>query len=310
MTSPAADADALSTRKRRASRWALYSNTILLVMKVVVGAATGSVAVLAEIVNSGADLVGSLMVYFSVRVSDEPPDETHAYGHGKIENLSGVVTATLVLAGGFATVFECIHRLVHPSRLAVIPWAMGVMLFSSVVNALVSVRLLKVGRETESPALISDGVHLRTDVLTSVGVFVGLGLILVTGQQWWDSVAALGVSVMILRIGYAVGRDAVDTLIDRALPNVERRVLEEVLRRNPSVRGFHRLRTRKSGSQRHADVHVLLDDACTLVEAHDIAEQIEDEMRLALPNLDPMVHPEPHDEEMRHQRESHPDWSS
>lgn len=292
-------------RKRAASRWALYSNGALLGMKVAVGAVTGSVAILAEVVNSAADLVGALIVFFTVKHADEPPDETHAYGHGKIENLSGVVTGTLIVTGAFITVVEAVSRFFRPERLVGIDWAIAVMCFSAVLNAFVSSRLLAVGRQTESPALEADGRHLRTDVLTSVGVLVGLFLVHVTGLRWWDSIAALAVSTLILRVGVSVSRESLNMLVDRALPHEEVVILEKVLRANPKVRGFHRLRTRKAGSQRHADVHVMLDDECTLVVAHRISEDLEDEMRAALPNLDAMVHPEPYAEETIHQREIH-----
>jgi len=292
-------------RKRRASRWALFSNGVLLVLKVIVGAVTGSVAVFAEVVNSAADLVGAFIVYHSVKRSDEPPDETHAYGHGKIENLSGIVVATLIVIGGMVTIWQAGLRLLHPAPLVKIDWAVGVMAVSAILNAVVSSRLLAVGKSTESPALIADAHHLRTDVLTSIGVLIGLGVVRITDVHSWDSVTAIGVSFLILKVGYEVARDAVDMLADRALPEAEIRLLEEVLRNNPEVRGFHRLRTRKAGSQRHADVHVLLDDDYPLVVAHRLAEDLEDEMRAALPNLDAMVHPEPYAEETRHQRDEH-----
>jgi cation diffusion facilitator family transporter len=298
---------AIVKRKRRASGWALMSNGLLLAIKVVVGAATGSVAVLAEIVNSAADLTGSMIVFWSVQVSDEPPDRIHTYGHGKIENLSGILTAALILSGGSYCAWQAMWRLFHPERLVGLPWAVAAMAFSALLNAVVSAHLLKTGRDTESPALTADGQHLRTDVLTSLAVVVGLALVQFTGKHRWDSFAALGVSILIVRIGYVVARDAVEMLVDRALPESERATLEAVLRANPAVRGFHRLRTRKAGSQRHADVHVLLDDNYTLVEAHSLAEELEDEMRQALPNMDAMVHPEPFVEEMRHQREQHAD---
>ncbi|MGO8671799.1 MAG: cation diffusion facilitator family transporter [Capsulimonadaceae bacterium] len=292
-------------RKRAASRLALISNGILLILKVLAAAVTGSVAILAEVVNSGADLAGSAIVYWSVRASEEPPDDTHSYGHGKLEDMSGVLTATLILAGGGYAVWQSVLCLVHPAHLVHLNLALGVMAVSAGINVVVSARLLHVGRATESPALVADGFHLRTDILSSLGVLAGLALVRLTGRDYWDPVAGLCVSLAILRIGYVVAHGAIDTLADHSLPDAERHILEDVLRANPAVRGFHRLRTRRAGPDRHADVHVLLDDGYTLVEAHRLAEQIEDQMRDALPNLDPMVHPEPHQEELRHQRERH-----
>lgn len=297
--------DVATARKRATSRLALISNSFLLAMKLIVAAGTGSVAVLAEVVNSGADLMASIIVFWSVKVSDEPPDATHAYGHGKIENLSGILVAGLIIAGGFYAVWQSIVHLFHPQPLFAVDYGIAVMAVSALVNYVVSARMITVGCETESPALTADGVHLRTDVMTSIAVVVGLGLVTVTHRPIWDAVAGLGVALMILRVGGSVARDALETLTDHSLPDAERKALENVLRANPSVRGFHALRTRKSGSHRYADVHVLFDDDHTLVQAHRLAEEIEDEMRRTLPNLDTMVHPEPYNEEVKHQRERH-----
>ena len=291
--------------KREAARWSLASNTGLLVLKAVVGALTGSVGILAEVVNSAADLVGSLVAWMSVRVSDEPPDRMHAYGHGKIENLSGILTAALVLVGGVYAVREAILQWLRPTPLSHPIWGMAVMVLSALANIVVSRHLMQVGRETDSPAITADGHHLRTDVLTSLGVLAGLILVQVTGQRGWDSAAALIVSALILRVGYGLAREALRTLSDAALPPAEERVLEQTLRNHPAVLGFHKLRTRKSGSHRHVDVHVQIADTHTFVEAHRLTEELEDQLRIALPNLHPIIHIEPYEEEAAHQREAH-----
>jgi cation diffusion facilitator family transporter len=291
--------------KRDAARWAVASNTGLLLMKIVIGAVTGSVGVLAEVVNSGADLVGSLIVYLSVRVSDEPPDETHAYGHGKIENLSGIATATLILTGGCYAIVQAVRQLIHPEPLQHLNWALGTMAASALVNFWVSRYLMQRGRDLDSPALLADGHHLKTDVITSLGVVLGLILVRVTGFAQWDSLAALGVALLILYVGFSLARDAVFTLSDRVLPAAEVAILENVLRSNKKVLDFHKLRTRKSGSHRHADVHVQIADTHTFVEAHRLTEDLEDQMREALPNLHPIIHMEPYEDEVEHQRAYH-----
>jgi cation diffusion facilitator family transporter len=292
-------------RKRDASRWSLASNATLLGMKVVVGALTGSAGILAEAVNSAADLFGSVVAFLSVRASDEPPDRAHAYGHGKIENLSGAATAALILVGGVFAIGEAVRHLLHGGPLPDLGWGIAVMAASAVINLLVSRRLLRVGRETDSPALVADGHHLQTDVITSLGVLIGLVLVRLTGMPWWDSVAALGVSVLILRVGVGLAGDAVRTLSDTALPAEEELTLTRVLEAHPEVLSFHKLRTRKSGSHRHVDVHVQIADTHTFVEAHRLTEDLEDELRAALPNLHPIIHIEPYEDEAQHQRERH-----
>lgn len=267
--------------------------------------ATGSIGVLAEVVNSAGDLMGAFIVYLSVRASELPPDETHAYGHGKIENLSGAATASLIITGGAYAGFQAVMHLIHPEVLPNQIIGLAVMAFSAILNFLVSSHLLKVARLTDSPALEADGHHLRTDVYTSVGVLVGLLLSWATHNPRWDAVAALLVSLLILKVGYELALSAVMTLSDHSLPPNEEKMLTDILRAHPAVLSFHRLRTRKSGSQRHADVHVQIADSHTFVEAHRLTEDIEDQMRMALPNLDPVIHMEPHDDELAHQLEQH-----
>ncbi|MGI4788039.1 MAG: cation diffusion facilitator family transporter [Janthinobacterium lividum] len=292
-------------RKQEAARWSLAASGTLLGLKIVVGAVTGSAGILAEAVNSAADLIGSALALLSVRASDEPPDVSHAYGHGKIENLSGAATAALILVGGVFAIGEAVRHLLHAEPLPGLGWGMGVMGTSAVVNWVVSRRLLRVGREADSPALAADGHHLQTDVVTSLGVLLGLTLVHLTGKLWWDSVAALGVSFLILRVGFRLAEEAVLTLSDAALPLEEEHALTAILTAHPDIRGFHKLRTRKSGAHRHVDVHVQIADTHTFVEAHRLTEDIEDQMRMALPNLHPIIHIEPYEEEVLHQRQQH-----
>ena len=294
-----------SRLKAQAARWALASDATLLLLKGMVAFATGSIGVLAEVVNSAGDLMGAFIVYLSVRASELPPDETHAYGHGKIENLSGAATASLIITGGAYAGFQAVMHLIHPEMLPNQIIGLAVMAFSAILNFLVSSHLLKVARLTDSPALEADGHHLRTDVYTSVGVLVGLLLSWATHNPRWDAVAALLVSLLILKVGYELALSAVMTLSDHSLPPNEEKMLTDILRAHPAVLSFHRLRTRKSGSQRHADVHVQIADSHTFVEAHRLTEDIEDQMRMALPNLDPVIHMEPHDDELAHQLEQH-----
>ncbi len=302
--SPTAEA-LLVKRKRAAARWSLTSNSVLLTMKIIVGAMTGSAGILAEAVNSAADLFGSAVAFLSVRASDEPPDRIHAYGHGKIENLSGAATASLILVGGVFAIGEAIRHLWRGGDLPGLGWGMAVMGASAVINFGVSRHLLAVGRETDSPAISADGHHLQTDVLTSLGVLAGLILVRETGHGYWDSIAAVGVSLLILRVGYGLVRDAVQTLSDTALPPEEEAALSRVLKSNPAVLDFHKMRTRKSGSHRHLDVHVQIADTHSFVEAHRLTEELEDQLRDALHNLHPIIHIEPYEDEVQHQRERH-----
>ena len=298
---------ALRDRKTAAARLSIASNALLVLLKVAVGAWSGSVSILSEAVHSASDLLASSIAYFSVRVSDAPPDIEHPYGHGKIEGLSSFAEALLIILAAGGIIYESASKLLRPdgSKPVGLEIGLGLMAFSALLNTLLSRRLRSVAEATDSQALRADAAHLRTDVLTSLGVFVGLALSRATGKFWFDPLTAILVALLIFLAAYRLIRDALDLLLDARLPHEEETLIHDLLEADPRVMNFHKLRTRKSGSQRHADVHILLDDDCSFVEAHDISEDIEDRIRALLPHTFVNIHIEPYHAEMRHQREAH-----
>jgi cation diffusion facilitator family transporter len=293
--------------KERAARWSVASNTLLVVLKLIVGFWTGSVSVLSEALHSATDLLAAGITFLSVRVSDLPPDEEHPYGHGKIENLSGMAEALLIFFAAAYIVYEAVRKLRVPGEAhpLIADVGMAVMGLSVVVNIVMSRYLFRVADETDSQALHADAEHLRTDVLTSFGVFVGLLLVRLTGQAWLDPAAALCVALVIIFVAFSLIHKAYHLLIDTRLPPGEEARIRDLLEADPRVLGYHKLRTRKSGSHRHADVHVQIDDDYTLVAAHDISEELEDRIREALPSTNINIHIEPYRAELRHQHEAH-----
>ncbi len=274
-------------------------------LKLSVAASTGAVSVFAEAVHSLGDLIGATVAMIAVRVSDAPPDETHAYGHGKFENLSGVASALLMFFAGSYAVWEAVKHLAdHETTTQFVP-GLYVMALSVLINLLVSRHLLEVGKETDSPALMADGIHLRTDIYTSFGVFVSLFIVKLTGWTWLDPVAAILVSAMIFVTGFKLAGDAVGTLSDRSLPLSEEKALRATIESDPRVLSYHNLRTRKSGSHRHIDVHVLISDSNSFVQAHDFTEELEEKLRGTLPNVHPIIHIEPYEAEAEHQKQEH-----
>ncbi|HEY3333574.1 MAG TPA: cation diffusion facilitator family transporter [Capsulimonadaceae bacterium] len=292
--------------KRQAAQWSVLSSSVFIALKIGVFMSTGSISVLAETFHSGADLVGSTVAMWSVRFADNPPDSDHAYGHGKFENMSGMLIALMILVAGAATVHEAIQHLSHPHELTSPAAALVVMGLSAIVNFVVSRNLLRVGKLTDSPALTADGHHLRTDIITSAGVFVSLLIMtIVPHAAWIDPVAAIIVSVFIFWIGLQIARDSMSMLTDAALPAHEERLLRSVLENDERVLGYHKLRTRKAGSHRHIDVHVMIADTFSFIEAHQVTEEIEEALREALGNVHPIIHIEPFEEELNHQARAH-----
>jgi cation diffusion facilitator family transporter len=242
-----------------------------------------------------------LIALFAVRKASEAADERHPYGHGKFENISGTVEAVLIFLAGVWIIFSAVRKLVGPAEIEAPSWGVLVMVISAIVNTLVSRRLFKVGRETDSVALQADGWHLRTDVYTSLGVMFGLLVIWVGGYFWpearlaWiDPAIAIVVALMIMRAAYRLTREAARDLLDVSLPEEDVNwIAGFVKERWPAVRSFHHLRTRKAGPTRFIDFHLVVDDTMSVGEAHELGDEIVVAIKERLPDSRIHIHVEP-----------------
>jgi cation diffusion facilitator family transporter len=299
---PSRDGD-VGNLKIRAARLSVLSNSCLVLLKLAVGISIGSVAVISEAIHSATDLLASLIAYFAVRASDQPPDIEHPYGHGKLESISGLLEALLIAVAGLLIVAEAVGSWWRPAHRP-LTWGIAVMGCSTIVNFFVSRYLFFVARKTESIAIEADAHHLSLDIVTSLGVALGLALVAVTRIRLFDPLVAIIVGLFVLKTALDIFREATAPLIDRRLPDGEVRAVEATMRADNRILGWHKLRTRKSGSQRHVDVHIQVDDEMSLKEAHRVTEELEDRMRDALPNVWVMIHTEPYEEELRHHEET------
>ena len=212
-------------QKAAAARLSVSSNALLVVLKLLVGIAIGSVSVLSEAVHSGIDLLAALLAFFAVNRSGKPPDEEHEYGHGKIENVSGVVEAVLIFLAAVWIVTEAAHRLAAGAAVQTPLWGLVVMGLSGLVNLFISSKLMKTARGTDSIALEADAWHLRTDVFTSFGVAAGMLLIWITGRSIIDPILAIGVALLIVKASYDLTVKAFSPLLDARLPLDEEAVI-------------------------------------------------------------------------------------
>jgi len=277
------------------------SNTLLIIIKVVVGLLIGSVAVISEAIHSGMDLVAAVIAFLAVRASGREADERHPFGHGKFENLSGTIEALLIFAAAAWIIYEAIRKLIDPHEIDMPFWGVGVMLVSALVNLFVSQRLFKVGKETDSVALKADAWHLRTDVYTSTGVMVGLLVIWVVGMispgvdlRWLDPVVAILVALMILKAAWDLTRESARDLMDVSLPEEDVAWIGRLINDGwPQVHSFHHLRTRKAGSNRFVDFHLVVDDHMPVGEAHALSDQIVLAIKERLPETRVNIHVEP-----------------
>lgn len=274
----------------------VVSNTVLVAAKVTVGLLINSVSVLAEAAHSALDLLAALVAFFSVREANKPADERHPFGHGKIENVSGTVEAALIFVAAGWIVYEAVHHLLAGAGPSATAPGLVVMGVSAAVNLAVSQRLFRTARETESVALEADALHLRTDVWTSLGVLAGLAGIRLTGWWFLDPLAALAVAALILKAAYDLTRASFLPLLDVSLPPEEQRVIAQVLDRyRPRYLEVHSLRTRRAGSERHVDLHLVLPRVTPLAEAHQLCDEIEEHISRLLPNAHVLIHVEPCD---------------
>ena len=279
------------------AKLSVYSNAGLVALKVIVGLLMGSVAVLSEAIHSGVDLLAALIARFSVKKSAEPADKDHRFGHGKYENLSGFVEGALIFVAAAGIIYSAIIKFLEEFEIDLIPAGMAVMGISAVVNFLVSRKLMDVAKRTDSLALEADAYHLKTDVWTSVGVFLALGLIQLTNIHPLDPAIAMVVASFIIKAAYDITRRSAEGLVDYTLPDEEIRLIERIMKDHQSdYVNFHKLRARKAGSERQIDLHLTVSRHLNIKEGHDLAEHLAHEIRKEFPQSVVVIHVEPCDE--------------
>jgi cation diffusion facilitator family transporter len=255
---------------------------------------TGSVGLLSDAAESLVNLAGALMALAMLTLAEQPADDNHAFGHGKAEYFSSAFEGFLIVVAAVAISYSAVDRLIHPRPLEALGLGLGFSAVASVINYLTARVLMTVGRQHHSITLEADAHHLMTDVWTSVGVIVGVGLAGASGWQWLDPLIAVAVAVNILGTGWRLLQRSADGLMDAALPE-ERRVeiaavLEDYRRQGLE---FHALRTRQAGSRAFVSVHVLVPGQWTVQRGHDWLERIEESIRQAVPGSHVTTHLEP-----------------
>jgi cation diffusion facilitator family transporter len=288
--------DQLNREKTGTARLSIFSNAGLVVLKLAAGFMIGSVSVISEAIHSGIDLVAALIAYYSVRKSSEPPDREHAFGHGKFENVSGAIEAVLIFAAALFIIREAYQKALHGTELENVNLGIGVMALSAIVNFAVSQKLMATAKRTESIALEADAWHLRTDVLTSLGIFAGLIAIKLTGWTILDPIFAVAVALFILKAALELTIRSLKDLLDVNLPDAEVEAIERTIGDHAGQYvGFHELRTRKSGSDRFIDLHLVVSRELNVEQAHGLADHIEEDIKARFPRASVIIHVEPCD---------------
>ncbi len=252
---------------------------------------TGSVGLLSDALESLVNLVGALMALAMLTIAARPADEEHAYGHGKAEYFSSGVEGTLILIAAMSIGVTAFQRLLAPKPLEQVGLGLGVSVVASLINLGVALVLLRAGKRYQSITLEANAQHLMTDVWTSAGVLLGVGAVALTGWQRLDPIVAFIVAGNIIWSGVRIVRKSVLGLMDTALPVEEQNAIQSVLdtHRQSGVE-FHALRTRQAGTRCFVSFHVLVPGTWTVQRGHDLLEQIESDLRLALPNITVFTH--------------------
>lgn len=256
---------------------------------------TGSVGLFSDALESCVNLIAAVVALFMITLAEKPADEEHAFGHNKAEYFSSAIEGGLIVLAAFSIIWSAIPRLLNPQPLENIGIGLLVAVGASGINLIVGLILVKNGRKNNSITLEADGKHLLTDVYTSAGVLIGIGLVKLTGWLALDAIVAIGVAINILWAGFQLMRRSALGLLDSGIPEDERLKVIQVLEKLKSQNvDFHALLTRQAGQRKFISVHILMPGQWTIQECHDILENVEKDIRELFDSpVTVFTHPEP-----------------
>jgi cation diffusion facilitator family transporter len=278
-----------------AARLSIFVVLCLIIIKVAASIITGSLSILAQAVDSFLDLFAVSITFFAIRVAAKPADAEHPFGHGKAENIAAIVQAVLIFAASGSIIYVAFRRAAAQTPLETTEVGMVIMAISILASIMLSRHLLKVAKREDSTALAASAHNVAADVYSAAAVLFGLILVRFTGLEIIDDILAGLVALFILRVGFGVLRDSFGALVDVKLPEEEENLVKAAIIEHFSgeVVSFHRLRTRKAGSQRYIDLHLVMPRHITIDEAHKMCDHLETDMRTRLRRTDVTIHVEP-----------------
>lgn len=267
-------------------------------MKMAAWWATGSVGLLSDALESTVNIVAAVVALFALRTAMKPADKLHHFGRGKAEYFSASIEGFMILLAALIIVYTAVERIITPRELEQIGWGLTISTVAALINGGAALILLRAGKLHRSPVLVADGKHLMTDVWTSAGVIVGVGLVVVTGWNRLDGIVALAVGLNIIVTGVNLLRSSTAGLMDKALSDEDHLKIVKVLTKYESDEvKFHELQTREAGRQRFVSMHVLVPGAWTIQKGHDLSEELEADIIAELPNTLVTTHVEPLEDE-------------
>ena len=260
--------------------------------KLIIGIITGSLGILSEALHSALDLVAAIITYFAVRISDKPRDKHHHFGHGKIENLSALIETALLITTCIWIIYEAIQRIISGNlKIEVTVMSYVVIGSSIIIDYWRSRALSKVAKKYNSQALEADALHFSTDIWSSLVVLLGL-LCSNFGYYYADTIATLGVAIIVTTVSYRLGLRSINVLLDRAPDKITPQI-EQLLSSQKCILGYQNLRVREGGATVFTNFTIKVDPELSIGKAHSIAEDIEIQIRFAFPKSEITIHIEP-----------------
>jgi len=282
----------MMNEKQKVAGVSVLAAVFLTGIKLVVGVLTGSLGIISEALHSGLDLIAAVITFFSVRISDNPPDRRHHFGHGKVENLSAFLETILLFITCAWIIYEALHRLITGNtEIEVSIWSYIVVVLSIVIDITRSRALNRVAKKYNSQALEADALHFSTDIWSSAVVLLGL-ICANFGFFFADSVAALFVAIIVIVISYRLGKRSIAVLLDYA-PGEKVSKVEDILKSLDQIETYHSLKVRIAGADTFVSVTVTLDKQINLGHAHEICDLVESEISKTIERCNVIVHVEP-----------------
>ena len=283
-------------KKKIAAALSIASNSALILLKVVAGIISGSIGIISEAIHSGSDLLASLITFFSVSESSKPADDDHQFGHDKYEDFTSFIEGILIIFAALYIIYEAVQKLFCGAECKIdANVGLAVMFVSVVVNILVSAYLFKTAKETGSTALFADGEHLRTDIYSSLAVFIGLLCVKITGNVMFDPIIAIMVALIIFIAGFKICETAKNSLLDTSLSKEENEKIVEIINANleNGIISLKNIRTRQAGLKKNIEMTLIVQKDMHISTSHKLCDKIEDEIEADLQNTDILIHLEP-----------------
>jgi cation diffusion facilitator family transporter len=277
----------------------VLSNSTVVILKIIVGLFTGSVAILSEAIHSLLDLLASFIAFISVRISNKPADKEHPYGHGKVENISGTIETLLIFVAGIWIIYECINKIITPTPIKLPVLGILVMLFGALINFVVSRIVYRTAKNTNSVAMKSNALHLLTDVYTSLGVALSLLIVHLTGWYVLDPIIGIILACYIMMEAFKLMKETFPPLMDARLTKEEEEQIIQIIESfKDEYIEYHDFRTRRSGAEEYIDFHLVVASNKSIETVHDLCDRIEEKINKLFHQANILIHLEPENEKL------------